>query len=285
LHGLVLYTGNVGLPGAHIPQVTDEDIDLEAIISDISELLDNARRHHSQQAEEAGYALDLFRGLGPVVQRLDLEQRQSLAPTFEKFRLFLKAKEQAQGTLNVSSAAFSVSGTATGNVAIAFPVVLNTYLPQPFHWSPERSERYANRLKKIDPEVGRLYRSAAQVFWGSTENPERSALYQLRECFEQLFVRLAPDEEVRKSEFFQEKPAPDEMQVHRRERILYAARARVKDRAQGEFLAEHAGALLLLHKKLQRAHERAPLDRDQTRLAIESMIVSLEQWVDAVDPV
>jgi hypothetical protein len=256
--------------------------ELAAIIAAITEALDRARRYHAQQAEQHGYAVDLFGRLPRVVQEADEQTCRQLSPIFNKFRLFLDAREQSRVPWDVSSSAFAVSSTAT---AIVAPVKVEQLLKsfKPLNWSPGRSRLYADRLQKIEPETSKVYRSVSEAFWASVENPERAALYQMRQCFDQLFTHLAPDDAVRGSTFFQPKAPPKELQVYRRERILYAAHTHIKDKAQADYLAEQADTMLSLYEQSQDAHRRTPLDRDRTRLTLEGMMAALEQWIDALD--
>jgi Predicted pPIWI-associating nuclease len=143
-------------------------------------------------------------------------------------------------------------------------------------------EDYADRLSRIDPSLGKTYRSIREVLLGTRDDPERAALYLIRQTFDHLFSMLAPDDEVRKSEFWEPKEGEKANQVSRRERIFYAIKEHVCDTTRAETLSASVSHMLEVYQALNRAHKRGAIERDQALFSLREMDSLLRQWADAV---
>jgi hypothetical protein len=107
-------------------------------------------------------------------------------------------------------------------------------------------------------------------------------MFQARQAFDEFFQLLAPDEDVRNSKFFKRKKGLKPDQVSRSERIQYAAHFCVQDEILAESLAVQADHVVEIYKRLNKAHKRGILERENVLEDLKSMLGVLEQWVDAL---
>jgi hypothetical protein len=207
-----------------------------------------------------------------------------------KFDEFLRVREAKADALwfDVSSASYALASTSALTVSVSASADLGTWtqkvtpLAPPPHWSKDRIEQYAKKLETLNPELGKVARSVWQSFYGGSDSAERTSIFLMRQLYDHLFSLLAPDDEVRTSPFFKEKEGDKPQQVHRRERLQYAAFVRVPDRLLGEALFREADQALELYEQLNRLHTRGALDPAAVRDVLTSMQAVIEQWVDAV---
>lgn len=265
-------------------------IPLKRLLSEILASLDAGKSYHTEKAAQYGVARDVFAGLFQLSVKIPEETFEQFRSGFEKYHIFVQAVEKQQIRFDPSSGAIAMAGTSTA-VAFSTGMILSdvedfieSYIQPPTFWNPERSAQYAKRLEKLDPELGRLYRGVSESFWGSVENPERGALSLARQCFDHLFDVLAPDDdEIRRSEFFNEKDGKRPLAVSRVERLKFAAANRVKDKAQADFLAEHATEMVAAYGDLQKLHTRGPIPRPYTRAVLQTFLAAIDQWIDALE--
>lgn len=140
----------------------------------------------------------------------------------------------------------------------------------------------AERLSKLDPQLGKVYQQIWESLYGTTAEPERTALYQMRQAFDHLFEILAPDDQVRKSAYFVKKEGNKPDQVDRKERLQFAAFSRVAYRPQAQTLAASSVQLLEVYQALNQAHKRGELSREKARTALFAMQSFLQDWADAL---
>ena len=263
-----------------------EHTQLQVVLEEICELLERGQKYHAQKAQEYGEPKDLFLGFKDLTHKVNEEAFSPFTASFDAYRAFLRAQKNNQLQVSIGSTGFAnVSSAAAFSTTPMIPAVqkfADTYLKPPKSMTSVSSEIYASRLEKLDAELGRMYRGIAEVFWGSTQNPERTALGLTRQVFDHLFSVLAPDDKVRDSAHFTPKTNGDEKAVQRIERIRYAAYTRIKDRAQADFLAEQAAGLLNAYGELNRLHVRDGIDRSQATQILQAMLVFLQQWIDAL---
>ncbi len=160
---------------------------------------------------------------------------------------------------------------------------LLNFPPQPTSWTPDRKDNYAKRLDKLDPEIGKTYRSVWEILYGTKDSPERNAMFAMRQVFDHLFRKLSPDNEVRNSEFFKPKEGNNPNQIYRKERILYAANNHIKDNLLAETLESKAQNVIANYKRLNKAHGDKPIDRELAKEVLTSMQGVIEEWVDALE--
>jgi hypothetical protein len=134
------------------------------------------------------------------------------------------------------------------------------------------------------PDLGSLAISAWEPYHLGTAEGARASLGATRELFNQFFRKFAPDDEVRKSEFFTPKEDGKPDQVHRAERFRYAARRYVNDPILRAVLLGQEKEILKTYNELNRVHEAAgTICEAATRRTVVAMQAQLEQWVHAVE--
>jgi hypothetical protein len=185
----------------------------------------------------------------------------------------------------------AVAGTidtfsATTNVFSTTITVANVgeipYVPSPFRTEAEQSI-LANRLAKLDPVLGNVYHQIWEVLYTTRSEPERTALYQMRQAFDHLFSCLSPDDAVRASQYWKQKEGDKLNQIDRRERIEYAAFTHVKDESHARTLAASADQMLEVYQALNQAHKRGELSPDKARQALFAMQSFFYDWADALE--
>ncbi|HVU23469.1 MAG TPA: hypothetical protein VHE13_05035 [Opitutus sp.] len=141
----------------------------------------------------------------------------------------------------------------------------------------------ASRLESLDPALGAIARQIWECLYATNADPERSALFMMRQTWDYFFGSLAPDQQVKKSEFFAPKQGPRPDVVSRDERIRYALDRHIRrehDRARLFASAKHA---LNLYDELNRAHTRGELDRAKAVTSLHALNDWLVLWVDALE--
>ena len=68
---------------------------------------------------------------------------------------------------------------------------------------------YGQKLASFDPELGRLYGELIEVVHATRTAPTRPAMFLVRQLFDHLMDVLAPDDDVRRSEFWREKTSKE----------------------------------------------------------------------------
>ena len=120
----------------------------------------------------------------------------------------------------------------------------------------------ADRFSKLDPALGRVCAEIWESLYGTTADPERSALFMIRQTWDHFFQILAPDETVRKSEFWKEKEGPRPDLVTREERFRFAVARCIKDPNKQSMLNAACKQMLDLYGELNRAHERGEIQTE-----------------------
>lgn len=260
------------------------------VISETQKYFEESQRFHAEKAQQYGHARDILEPL----KQIPKEYLEPFADGYSRFRDLAKANLAKEITLytpfNPVLGATAMFGTSTVALAPSGVAAWKEHLVRwnaapPPDWNPEHSQQYADRLAKLDPELGKMYKGIADAFWGLPDNQERVAFGLARQCFDHLFAILSPDDDaVRKSQFFNEKTgAPKPEAVSRPERVKYAAATRIKNKVQGDFLAEQASKFADEYNELQRLHVREPIDRQRARGVLKTFMATMEQWVDALE--
>jgi hypothetical protein len=259
---------------------------LKTISDTIADNYDEIRTKASRVAQDAGYGSETFRKVGTYLETLPDDPLLGKAEEELKLHRDLTAK-QLTGIDELYTSISSISSTAhltLSDVLSTASTVQEVFTIEfPPDWS-RKASAYADKLELLDPEIARIYRSVSEIFYGTYENPDRAAMFQLRQAYDHFFAKLAPDDEVRSSEYFRTKKEPGkENSVHRIERIKYAAYTRVKNKDVANLLISSADSLLATYKKLQKAHERGTLRRGEVEAVVVAMLAALEGWIDALE--
>jgi hypothetical protein len=173
----------------------------------------------------------------------------------------------------------SVTSSTTTLISITTPD-LTSYILEP---SIEENKEIQNKLRNIDPSLEKTYSAIREVLYGTVSDPERGALYLIRQTFDHFFGTLAPDDAVRSSKFFRPKIDKDKDNVTRHERLMYAAHTHIENNSRRKALIASFRHMLDVYEGLNRAHTRGTLNPEQTRVALREMLVLLQEWIRAID--
>ncbi|MCL4486846.1 MAG: hypothetical protein M1570_01790 [Chloroflexi bacterium] len=271
----------------------------EQMIDDIVSRLDGMHDIMVDGATQIGYTRDAFRAVRSTWASLGSASTSS--PESENiynsgikflsaFRDEVRAREQQLRPISGLSQQLSGSAnsfvTATNSTA-GFVFTPGGTSPSfgPIRLTlPGKQESYAGRFSRFDPALGKTYQEIWETLYGTRADPERAALYLIRQAFDQLFEKLAPDDDVRYSPYWT--PTTDkgkENQVWREERIRYAAAKHVKDSVRANTLVASVKHMIDVYQGLNRAHVRGELDRDKSRQALAEMRTILEDWANALE--
>jgi hypothetical protein len=269
----------------------------EEIVDEIVSRLDNLHEKFVETSANIGYARDAVKSVRPLWEQLgNLSTSNPDASNLyesnfrflQAFRDEVRIKEglalplaglfvDTAGTASSFVTASGATGAFFGDVAeyssLDFPVFL----------TPDQHELYVKRFLQFDEALSETYQEIWEVLYGTRADPERAALYLIRQAFDHLFSQLAPDDKVRKSPFWNMKDGDQPDQIWREERIQYAASTHIKDKARAETLLESSKHMLNVYQALNRAHERDKINRVKARKALEEMRTFLEDWANAVD--
>jgi hypothetical protein len=197
----------------------------------------------------------------------------------------IKPEQQAPlNQLQSVSLTASFFGSNTAATSSLVPLNGNTEfrveaIPVP-EFSAEKT--LADRFGKIDPALGKVCAEIWESLYGTRADPERSALFMIRQTWDHLFDRLAPDSEVRETHFWTKKNGPKPEMVTREERFKFAVDRHVKDPQKAALLLAACKQMLDLYQELNRAHERGEIDKLKALRSLNTMYSWLIEWADAL---
>ena len=185
-------------------------------------------------------------------------------------------------TVALSACSFGSNTAATGsyvpfstNESLAF---FTKVLPDSY-----RENSLAQRLAKVDGALGRTCAEIWETLHGTVSDPERSALYMIRQTWDHLFARLAPDSDVQKSEFWTKKEGPKLDLVTRSERINFAVARLVKNKTKQDLLLASRDQMVLLYDNFNSAHKRGEINKNKAITTLAAVYDWLLLWADALD--
>lgn len=260
---------------------------------DLAAYLQERQRQHAERARDLGYASDSFRELGTFYGSVpDSPLLSHTEQSLVRFKRFVEEREARFDAIkyDLPSIVYATVATSTGtatataagtlydpDLSVPCPVKL------PPQWPKDRVERYAAKLERLDPELARVARGVWQSFHGGSETAPRESLAVMRQLFDHFFALVAPDGRVRCSKFFSPKEGNNPNQVHRDERLRFAA-SLVPDRALSDLLDSQVHEVLGTYEQLNHLHKRGALERLATRETIRAMWAIMERWIDSIDP-
>lgn len=263
---------------------------VQKLAEELAELCDDEQKYHATKAQEFGYARDVFTDIKDIFVQIPCDEPLliSAEDSLIKFRRFIEAKKNTHElNIDVSSTAyfFGTSTAVTGSVIDPNRKIFEVYnIPKPpSFWPLNRFDKYALQLDKFDCELGKVYRSIWSSLLGNQENPERTAMYQMRQAYDHFFDIIAPDDEVRRSQYFRKKTDGDPDRVSRKERLHYAANTRIRDQALRDLLLGQDDYMIELYQRLNKAHNRGSIDSKEAKESLNAMRTMLEQWIDAIN--
>lgn len=270
----------------------------EQIIDEIVSDLDAMHSLFVDGATHIGYSRDALRAVRPTWEDLrnavtddpDATSIYSSGVDFlVAFRDELRARKDLVTPLPVlfqaTSGSVSTFVNVTGTTVSSISSIANISLPQDYPAllsPPGQHESYAERFSRFDPAFGNTYREIWEALYSTRSDPERAALYLIRQAFDHFFGRLAPDDEVCQSPYWKQKTGDKPYQVTRRERIQFAAAKHIKDKRRANTLEMSAKHMLAVYRRLNKAHKRGELNQDEARHALREMQSILENWANAV---
>ncbi len=148
--------------------------------------------------------------------------------------------------------------------------------------SQDKRAEYKERFDRLDHSLGRTYEAIWETLLTTRADPERAALFMIRQTFDHLFSILAPDDELRKI-FAEADLDPDDEKIQRKDRILYAIRTRISDAPRANTLATQVQHMIRVYGALNRAHHRGELDKQKALKAVAEMESFLRAFIDAMD--
>lgn len=255
---------------------------------------------HKQSVDAAknfGYALMVFENLKSIWDEMskseikDNDAAQMYQDNIEFLQMFDKELDYST---NLSSRHLLLSGYASGSSAyfvnstsstdafMGIDLGIITPYESLMRRSPERQKEYSERFSKIDINLGKTYMEIWEALYGTKGDPERAALYLIRQAFDHLFDNLAPDYEVRNSIYWKRKKGDKPDQIFRRERVEYAANKHIFDKNRKNTILATSKNMLDVYESLNRAHKRGDLDKDKARRVLNQMATFLENWIDAI---
>lgn len=105
----------------------------------------------------------------------------------------------------------------------------------------------------------------------------------MRQSWDHLFDYLAPDSEVRDTEFFTPKEGDKPDMVTRDERLKFTISKRIKVKNDQERLLAASKQMLSLYQELNRAHKRGEINRTKAVKSLHAVYDWMVQWVDALE--
>ena len=254
-------------------------------------------RQTAQQASIAGYVCNSLDTVRPLWERLANQSGDDpgLELPLASGRMILDGLDTRLADALVRSSDMSdrmdliatSTQTFTANTTISSTylgpdeVAQVSYHPCP-HLKHDESARYAARLGQLGPAIENTYRQVWDTLHGTIADPERSALFAMRQVFDHLFDILAPDDEVRKSPYWTRKAKGNPDQVTRKERMVYAANTRIAEKQRANELLTSVETAIGAYQNLNKAHERGTLNPVAARNAVMAMDQILRDWVDAL---
>jgi hypothetical protein len=268
------------------------------IIDEITHDLSKLRDDLAEGATLTGYALESFRGARqhwedieslssdhPDKDTFIQASGESLAASRDEIRgVRVRASEVLRKIPSIASSSY-VFTTSTDSSMSMLDIRTSLSAPPapPPRLSREEPESYHDRFQRFDKDLGATYSAISEALYGTKSDPERAALFLMRQAFDHLFDKLAPDAQVRSSKFWHPKAGDNLNQVYRIERITFAAHKHIEDRSRRDSLIASTTYINQIYKSLNRAHKRGEVDKTKAVDALRAMESILKEWADALE--
>ena len=254
---------------------------------------------HAAAAQAYGHTKYQLTAIQPFWEQLEqrVEDNPNLRPMFQSGQANISAMavsllsmaKSADDSLRSAetaslSANYLVTNTATtysfvqSGVAEPISFELTSVLLPDYRNRRDLAERFA----KLDPALGKVCLEIWEALYGTVADPERAALYMLRQTWDHLFDKLAPDPEVRLSKHWVQTSAEKPLLVTRGQRIAYAIDTHVIDDVNKQMLASSSEQMINQYDDLNRAHKRGEFDRHKALDTLTSIYAWLDQWANAL---
>jgi hypothetical protein len=181
----------------------------------------------------------------------------------------------------LSASSFGSNTAATGSLITLYDSTKFDAGAIPVH-EISKEKNLADRFSKLDPALGQVCAQISESLYGTTSDPERSALFMMRQTWDHLFAKLAPDAEVRASQFWTKKTGDKPDQITREERMNFAIDRHVKDSINKNLLLSSSKQMRDIYQELNKAHERGELNRDKARQTLNALYQWLFQLAEGI---
>lgn len=269
----------------------------EDIIDEMEQTLDGLHTEFIEAAAVIGEEKERIQAIRPVWQALANLDTDS-SEYADVFTTGTHALATHRDQLNeirdqygsIGSQMSVISGSTDSTVAITavtesfFSKGLVTVTPSPPTLpTKDEAKDVEKTMRGLDPALHATYVSVREALYGTRSDPERAALYEIRQVFDHFFSILAPDDKVRESQYWTPKEGDKPNQVTRDERLRYAAHAHARTPVMARTLIGSSRHMLSVHDALNYAHKRGELDVNKARASIREMDTLLRQWISFTD--
>jgi len=274
------------------PEYSKEDLDRA-----FEEALAAAKRLHTKiaaLAEDTGYMVNVISATKPELDGL-FEKAQTDPSAYPIVASGIEYLRGLTGELNgLDESAkklvfqFRPTVNSTGTFASSTDsgmALLNaTYTTPPVLLPPNRKfrEHYSAKLKGLNPTLANSYNEVWQTYLGTSSEPHRAALFMMRTLFDNFFVWLGPDEEVRKSKHWRKKESDKPNQIWRSERLAFALEKHVENNSRRAILEAESKQIGAIYEAANEAHSRGSLDEDKASRTLMAMDSFLKDWIDSL---
>jgi hypothetical protein len=271
--------------------------EIDETFSKVEKAADDLQRKLANQIKEAGYIRDLARNTKGFFMAANESQQAGeyhnmissglgiMNTLYSGMDSVSDAVEQSAQYLHTYYLAASTLGTNTAATGSFITPILVEFKSQGVITIPPadlEDKSLVSRCEKHDPALGKVCAQISECLYGTVSDPERSAMFMVRQAFDHLFSILAPNDEVRNSAFWKRKEDDKPDQITRAERIDFAIATKIADPVKQELMRQESKQMREVYGRLNAAHERGELNRQQARLALSSMYGYLRTWIDAV---
>ncbi len=267
--------------------------DIEAL----DQNLENAQLHYTHAAEELGYQRSIVKAIKPFWGSVELSEDSppvltSGAVVISDWRKQSQIwNEQSKYQLDDIRLVSSTASTAAYNTVS----MQSMLMPQPIidvkqvtDILSQRDERalVERGLSLIDKTLAEDYQTAWQYLHLPALDPLRGPLFLMRQVFDHLLDRLAPNEEVTSQPDFvrDEKLAERNGEgITRTHRIQFIAINRIKDPTKRKLILDSTRNFSDIYSDLNMAHDRQALNEQAARNAVFAASKLIAEWLQAID--
>jgi len=215
----------------------------------------------------------------PVINTLSQEviaYRQEVKQvTIDTSPTFLKVN-------GLASTAYSMA-TSSGSLVDGIYPVHEEDLFVPYQFKP-KSEEIKTALKEIDPALFDIFQEIQEIFYNTKADNIKMALAATRQTFDHFFHILAPDDDVRASNYWKPKINTEKPnQIYRVERVQYAIATHIKDAYRAKTLLASGRHIIATYKVLNKLHTRGKVNLNATKKAIYTIVHFLEEVALAME--
>jgi hypothetical protein len=258
--------------------------------------LADAQRNHMAAAEELGYQRSIGRLIRPFWDNIKISESSppvltSGAAMISDWRAQSESWKR-QSEYQLSNIQF---GVATASTAAYNTVSMDKlFMPKPLVDADkvesvvsQKDERafVEKRLRLIDEALANLYHTIWQYFYLPALDPVRGPLFLMRQVFDDLLTKLAPDEDINRwSDFVRDEELfkRDRKGITRAHRIQFVANNKIGS-PKRQLVLDSTRNFIFIYDELNRAHARHELDENAGKSAVLAASRLIAEWLLAID--